>query len=840
MRLPPLSFPSPRRLAQAAVVLGGAALAWQGYRGAAGDPAPQIDARWHEGQRVLDRRGRDLREIPSEAGYRGRSLPLEQIGDRLVLATLAGEDRGFFEHEGVDAAAIVRAIGQNVRHGRLVSGASTITQQLVKLLDGEGAPGPRTVGVKVREAARAQNLEQAIGKRAILEAYLNRLSYGRGLTGPEAAARGYFGVAARDLSWAQAAFLAVLPRAPSALDPYDHPDRGLRRQRALLDALRDEGVIPEADHARAAAEVVAPRKIARPFLAPHFVEALIRQGELAPAGETTTTLDADLQRDAEGLARTHLAALADLHATNAAVIVIDNARGEVLAYVGSADFGDAGIDGQVDMVRARRQPGSALKPFVYAMAFAGGHSAAEMLADVPTSFAEQGGQYAPGNFDGTFEGPISAREALAGSLNVPVVRLAAELGPEAVLGTLRRLGFESLDREASHYGLSIALGSGEVTLRELAGAYVTLARGGVRVPLKAVAPGGAAGAAAGAAREGEAAAEGERVIDAGVAAMIADTLSDPLARVRGLHGQGPFDVGFPVAVKTGTSSGFRDTWAVGYTRERTVAAWVGNAGGAPTLGLTGASGAGPLFADVMRRAMRDVASRAPLWDAGLLDEVEVCPLTGKPAGPACPERATRRFLHDHGPAPSGAPPGGEPRGTGLAPGERCDAHVRASPQAPPRPGHAPFRCDPLGVERLVVLPEAFDGWLAQRRPGAPGQNPFGIPWYPRSAVAGCGRGAPPAPELRIDAPAPGSVFPLSRRSDAAAQGIELAASFSGDPATARRIAAVEFVVDGEVAARSAHPFRATIPAAAGDHEVLVRPVDPGLAVRLGESRFSVR
>lgn len=830
---PPLAsprLPSSRRLGRAALVLGltaGAlALGWRAYRGGVGEPAARLEARWHEGRRVLDRRGRDLREIPSVAGHRGRSLPLEAIGERVVLATLAGEDRDFYEHEGVDAAAIVRAVGQNVRHGRLVSGASTITQQLVKLLDSEGVPGPRTVGVKLREAARAQNLERAVGKRAILEAYLNRLSYGHGLTGPEAAARGYFGVAARDLSWAQAAFLAVLPRAPSALDPYGHADRVALRQRALLDALREEGVIGQVDYARAAAEAVAPRRIERPFLAPHFVEALIQEEGLAAApraGETRTTLDEALQRDVEGLSRTHLSALADLHATNAAVLVIDNARGEVLAYLGSADFGDAGIDGQVDMVRARRQPGSTLKPFVYAMAFAGGHDAAEMLADVPTSFAEPGGAYAPGNFDGTFEGPISAREALAGSLNVPAVRLAAELGPAAVLGALRRVGFESLDREASHYGLAIALGSGEVTLRELAGAYVTLARGGTRVPLKVLAPAeGGAGGARGQRAEAGGGLEGDRVMAAGVAAMIADTLSDPLARVRGLHGQGPFDLGFPVAVKTGTSSGFRDTWAVGFTRERTVAVWVGNAGGAPTLGLTGASGAGPLFADVMRRAMEDVPGRAPLWGAGLLDEVEVCPLSGKPAGPICPEHATRRFLHGHGA------------------GEPCGVHVRASPRAPTRRGEAPFRCDPLGAQSLVVLPEGFDGWLARRAPGAPGEDPFGIPWYPRSAVEGCGGGAPRAPELRVDSPAAGSVFPLSRRSDAAAQAIELAASFSGDTAAARRVGAVEFVVDGVVAARSAHPFRATVPATAGDHEVVVRPVDPGLPVRLGASRFSVR
>jgi penicillin-binding protein 1C len=825
-------FPDRRRLARAAAltVLAVAlfTITWRTYRARAGEPSARLDDRWHEGRRVLDRRGRLLREIPSAAGHRGRSLPLEEVGERLVLATLAAEDRGFFEHEGVDATAVLRALGQNVRHARIVSGASTITQQLVKLLDNEGVPGPRTLGVKIEEAARAQNLERVTSKRDILEAYLDRLPYGHGLTGPEAAARGYFGVAARDLSWAQATFLAVLPRAPSYLDPYDHIERARLRQRALLDELREHALIVEADHARAIAEPVAPRAIVRAFHAPHFVEALLAEGILAEtgasrggaeavSGATTTTLDLDLQRDAEGLVRTHLAALAELGASSAAAIVVDNARGEVLAYIGSADFHDARIAGQVDLARARRQPGSTLKPFVYALAFAAGRTGAEMLPDVPAAFAEAGGAYAPGNFDGTFEGPISAREALAGSLNVPAVRLAAELPPGALLAALRALGLESLDRDAAHYGLALALGSGEVTLRELAGAYATLARGGRRIPLRVLLP-----------RPDEPAPSGEPIIDAGVAAQVLEALSDPLARVRGLHGQGPFDFGFPVAVKTGTSSGYRDTWCVGSTRERTVAVWVGNADGSPTRELTGASGAGPLFADLMKRAMAGVTARAPLWDPELLDEVEVCPLSGKLPGPACPERAARRFRHGH------------------PPGEACDLHVRASPalEAPrttsgPAPP-APFRCDPAGSRTIAVLPEVFDAWLARKEPGAPGRDPLGVPWYSRGAVAGCdaGQGRPAA--LRIDHPASGSVLVRSRRSDASAQAVEIGASFSGDTAMARRVAAVEFVVDGAVAARAAYPFRASIPAEAGDHEVLVRPVDPALPVRAGVSRFSVR
>ncbi|MDI1428976.1 penicillin-binding protein 1C [Polyangium sorediatum] len=781
----------------------------QHVRAAAGEPSARLADHWHEGHRIVDREGRLLREIGSEAEQRGRPVALDQMGDRIVLATLVSEDKRFFEHDGVDGRAIARAIGQNLKGRRIVSGASTITQQLVKLLDAEGKSAPRTVERKVTEAARAQNLEEAVDKRTILEAYMNRLGYGHGLTGPEAAALGYFGVSAKDLSWAQAAWLAVLPRAPSFLDSYDHPERVRLRQRALLDDLREEGVMTEADHARAVDEPMHVRRSQRPFYAPHFVDAVVR--EVSRPGErghgvTKTTLDLVLQEDAEGLLRTHLAALASLGAKNAAVIVVDNEHGEVLAWVGSGSYWDASIAGQVDMVRARRQPGSTLKPFVYALAFADGHSAAEPLADVPTRFSEQGGTYAPGNFDGTFEGPISAREALAGSLNVPAVRLAAEVGEGRLLESLQSLGFVSLDREARHYGLSLALGTGEVTLRELAGAYVALARGGERTPLRIVAGEEAAG-------------EPSRVMDAAVASLVTESLSDPLARVRGLHGRGPFDLGFPVAVKTGTSSGHRDTWCVGYTHERTVAVWIGNADGAPTQKLTGASGAGPLFADVMRRAMENVPSRAPLWDEAHLESVEVCPLTGKLAGPACVDHASRHFIR------------------GKTPKEPCDWHVRASTREGARGGEAPFACDSQGSRSIVVLPEAYEGFLAALPLGAPGRDPLGLPWLARSSVPGCGDVTHVEQALRIDGPAAGSVFVYGEEGDA--QVIVLSASAVGGPVE-RRVSEVEFVVDGEVVGRSRWPFRTRYHAARGDHELVVRPADPRLAVRTAKTSFSVR
>lgn len=793
-----------------AVAVAASCGAWSLVRARAGDPSAALADAWHAGHRVLDRHGQVLRELPSDAGLRGQPIELEAIGPRLVQATLSSEDADFFAHGGVDGRAIARAAAQNIRHARMVSGASTITQQLVKLLDSRGVPRVRGLGDKLGEAARAQNLEAALSKRQILREYLNRLPYGHGLVGPEAAARAYFGVASKDLSWAQAAFLAVLPRAPSYLDPYAHPERVTLRQRALLAKLQADGHLSERERQRAEAEPLELRPLSHPFFAPHLVETLRAEGNLSPGTVTTTTLDLELQRAVEGLTRTHLASIAERGASDAAVIVVDNHSGEVLAYVGSADFHDVRIDGQVDMARARRQPGSTLKPFVYALAFADGRSAAEMTADVETSFAEPGGVYTPENFDHGFEGPIPLREALAGSLNIPAVRLAAEQGPQALLDLLHALGFASLEERADHYGLALALGSGEVELRELAAAYATLARGGGHTPLRfTVEDAGELGRAA----------TTVPAIEPAVAALLSETLADPLARVRGLHGRGPFTMPYPAAIKTGTSSGYRDTWTVGYTRERTVAVWLGNADGSPTDRLTGAGGAGPLFADVMARAMDDVPQRAPLWDAGLLTAVEVCPLSGLPAGPACDERASRHFITGH-----------LPEGT-------CDlhVHVRRDSRAP-----AGYRCDEGGREVAVVFPAAFDGWLAERAAAGATPDPYGRPWLPRSRVPGCAAPGDAVPLVRLLAPAPGSVFALGlQRADR--QTIELRAELSaGGEAAARALGELEFVVDGRVAARSGWPYEARIAATPGDHEVLARPADPRLAARLEPVRFSVR
>lgn len=774
-------------------------LGWHAYRGQVGDPAALLEDDWYSGHRITDRTGTLLRELPTEDGRRGRPIPLSEVGERLVLATLTAEDARFIDHDGVDRLAILRAAEQNVRHGEVVSGASTITQQLVKLLDTRGAPGERSLAVKLREAARAQNLEAAADKEAILEAYFHRLPYGHGFVGPQAAAQGYFGVHAKDLSWGQATYLAVLPRSPSFLDPHAHPERVEIRQRALLAELEEAGLITPSVRARAEAEPIELEPLRHAFEAPHFVQMLLDEGRLSEGEVTRTTLDATLQADVEGLIRTHMTKMRERAVDNAAAIVVDNATGDVLAYVGSADFFDPDIAGQVDMVRARRQPGSALKPFVYELAFEGGHHGAQMLADVPTEFVEGGGSvYAPRNFHGDFLGPISAREALAASLNVPVIRLAAELEDGALLARLQTLGFSSLAEGADHYGLSLALGSGEVTPMDLARAYVTLARAGEAIGLRV--------------REDDPVAEPQRVLSREHTAAVVEALSDPAARIRLLQGRSPFDIGYPVALKTGTSSGYRDAWTAGFTHERTVVVWLGNADGSPMREVTGGSGAGPLFADILRRAMEDVSTRGPLWPEDALRTAHVCPLSGAVATDACPDAVVRRFAHD------------------AVPTEPCAVHrhVRESDGA--------LICDPEGDTVVAVLPEAFDGWLEGLPPGAPGQDPHGTPWVRSHDVSACGE-APTRPTLAMTGPSPGAVLLLGHDGTDRDR-VELTASWRGP--LQQRPPAVEFVVDGDVVGTAAAPYRLLAALGPGDHEVYARPVDPQARVAFDAITFSVR
>ncbi len=741
------------------------AMSWRVFRFVVG--APVVERRGQFSIWITARDGRVLRELPGCEGTFGHEISLEAIGPRFVTAMVVAEDKRFHSHDGIDRAGIVRAAFQNIVARKRVSGGSTVTQQLVKLIDHNG---DRSWWTKLVEAARAQNLESSYDKNAILSAYLNRLPFGRQIVGIDAAARTYFGVSPSELSWAQATFLAVVPRAPSRLDPIRHKERVIVRQRVLLKRLHASHQMDEPSLANALAEVVSPRIVPRPFEVPHLSEWLRVRG--AVRGDTQTSIDRDLQHETELAVRAHLSTFPGRRAGSAAAIVIDNLRSEVLAWVGNRDVHDK--HGHIDFVRAPRQPGSTLKPFVYSSALERGHSNLELLNDAPIRFRGTDGGFQPVNFDGEFQGPVLVNQALAASLNLPVLRLAAQLPKGTFLDQLRALGFQHLTRSEAHYGLSLVLGSAEVPLIELANAYATLARGGLIADLSVV--GSHWGVPT------------RRALSAESAAEITEALVDPTARLELLHG--PVDLGFSFALKTGTSSGFRDAWAVVYTHERTVAVWVGNADREAMDELTGAAAALPIATRVLQFAMQSVRKREPLVDGSLLQSGEVCGLSGKRPSRDCPHRVRVRFRK------------------GQAKGKACDLHRRVRVEG------RHYRCDARGDRVVAVMPTQGDAWQSWRASGTP--------WISESELTNCGSDSR-APWAQIVEPTDGSV--VTRANPEAAYGFVLHAEV---PSNTDR---VEVFVDGRSAGILRAPFRRFVRAAPGDHELTLRGAANSHAVR---------
>ncbi len=430
---------------------------------------------------VVDRRGVLLYEALSGEATRSQRLTSATLPRLLVNATVAAEDRRFWRHPGLDPLAVLRAARVNLAEGRIVEGGSTLTQQVAKhLLQRRDPQRVRGVTAKLQEALVALRLEHRFDKREILALYLNLAPYGNQIAGAERASRAYFGVPAAMVTPAQAAFLAGLPQRPSAFNPYRRMDAAVARQRVVLRRMQAEGLLSDEDARQARADqlVLAPER--SPLLAPHFVEMVLAGAGPTPGGRIVTTLDADLQADIAGMIESQRGVLTRHGARNVSVVVLDNASGEWLAWEGSGNYFDRAHGGAINGPVSARQPGSALKPFTYALAFEQGFGPASVLADVPSSFptAEPGVVYSPRNYDGRYRGPMLARHALAGSENVPAVVLAAKLGVPSLLRFLARAGLTTLDKTAAHYGLGVTLGNAEVRLDQLVAAYAAFARQG--------------------------------------------------------------------------------------------------------------------------------------------------------------------------------------------------------------------------------------------------------------------------------------------------------------------------------------------------------------------------
>ena len=519
-----------------------------------------------------------------------------------------------------------------------MSGASTITQQLVRNM----YHFRRTVPAKIAEAWLALRLEATLSKGEILVQYLNRIAYGRQAYGVEAAARFYFDKPARDLSPAEAAYLTALPRAPGRLRP-ERDEAGLRRKRdAILRRMGRLRFLTPAELARALAEPVRISAAVRDFHAPHFVEYVL--AGLSADGRTgfseiRTTLDLPLQTKIERLLDGHLRDMAKKNLTNGAVVVLENATGAVRAMVGSRDYFDEARDGQVNGALSLRQPGSTLKPLTYALALEKGMTAATLIDDAPADFGPLETSFAPENYDEKFHGPVRLRSALASSYNVPAVAVLDLLGPDLLFRRLKDMGFRSLQKDAAFYGVGLTLGNGEVTLLELARAYSALAGGGFyrleRCLESATRKDGREEAA-------PAAPSPVRVFSPEVAYIVTDILADRDARVPSFGYGSPLNLPFPAAAKTGTSKDFRDNWTLGYTPRYTVAVWTGNFDGAPMHNVSGISGAGPVFRDVML-LLEEPGPALPFPAPARLVRADICPLSGDRPSPACPATITEIF-----------------------------------------------------------------------------------------------------------------------------------------------------------------------------------------------------
>lgn len=588
--------------------------------------------------RFYDRNGELLFELKTTE--KRRWLALSEIPQEVIDATIAVEDDTFWNNPGFDPAAIGAAVISNVRNDGRPVGASTITQQLVRHI---AFSYEERVGVsyerKLREIFLAFIMTQQRSKQEILQMYLNEIYYGNLAYGIEAAAQTYFGKSAANLTLAEAAFLAGLPQSPLDWDPYTNFDGAKARQEIILDLMHDDGYIDygRAEIAKGVTINVVPRinvtdEVTETVLqAPHFVlyvqdelerrygpNALVRGG-----WQITTSLDMNMQHMAEAAARAQVAARQAAHnVSNASVVVLKPATGEILTMVGSLDYFDAAIDGQVNVALSPRQPGSSIKPITYAAALEKGWTTADVLWDVPIKLDLGDGEImTPVNYDGRYHGPLLFRDALANSYNIPPIQLLRDIGVTNFVSTARKMGIESLKEPPGFYGLALTLGGGEVPLLEMSHAFATLANRGKKPHLTSVLKiTDSRGNVIYDAQQQRLPAV--NAIDERIAFIITDILDDDEARVPAMGRNSALELPFPAAAKTGTTNDFRDNWTIGYTPGVVVGVWMGNSRGEPMIDSSGLRGAAPVWQRIMETIHADegmmqslmVDGRLPLTD----------------------------------------------------------------------------------------------------------------------------------------------------------------------------------------------------------------------------------
>jgi 1A family penicillin-binding protein len=607
-------------------------------------PAKLASAEAPQSTQILDRNGELLFNI-----YRERNstfVPLSQIPKHMQEATLSIEDKSFYYHGAIDLKGITRALYSTFFKQEL-QGGSTLTQQLVKnsLLTPE-----RTILRKVKEVILAYATEAVYSKDQIFEMYLNQTPYGGTAWGVEAAAKTYFDKPAKDLTLSEAAFLAGLPEAPSLYSPYgSRPDLAKKRQALVLSEMVEEGYITESEKEKALKAELKFKKLANPIKAPHFVlyvkELLVEkygQRAVEEGGlKVLTSLDIKTQEIAEATVAAEVSRLRGYRVSNGAALVTNPKTGEILAMVGSKDYFDKEIDGNVNVTIAdTRQPGSSIKPINYAVGLMKGYTAATPFVDSKICFPNQGGQnYCPVNYDGKFHGVVSMRTALASSINIPAVKMLKLNGLESMISTASAMGITTF-KDPSRYGLALTLGGGEVKMVDMATAFGVFANNGYRIDLqpilKVTDP---RGRVLEEYKPVKSPIFGKKVLPEGVSFIISDILSDNGARTLAFGENSLLRIpGKTVPVKTGTTNDFRDNWTIGYTPSYVVAVWVGNNDNTPMSGLvSGVTGAAPIWNGIMRQLLANKPDERIARPSSVIAR-QICANSGLLPGGGCQTR----------------------------------------------------------------------------------------------------------------------------------------------------------------------------------------------------------
>ena len=614
---------------------------------------------------IYARDGRLLHEIIDPTAGKRTYVPLSQISRNLQLATIATEDRNFYAHTGFDPIAVMRAVYYALQEREIVSGGSTITQQVARNILLPEQAAERTASRKIKEIVLATEITRRYPKDDILEIYLNNNNYGNLAYGIDAAARTYFGTSADNLTLAQASFLAGIPQLPSVYDPFrGGRDAALKRHKIVLGLMVEARFISQDEANAAAAEMDAydfPPIYTNVIPAPHFVVYVVQwvEAQLGPDAlykgsglRIYTTLDRRLQQIAEEEVRNGVAALAGRNASNGALVAVEPATGHILAMVGSADFYDEAIDGQVNVTMRCRQPGSAIKPLTYLAAFEKGWTPATITWDIPTTYTDTAGNvYEPVNYDGKFRGPVSVRSALANSLNIPAVKALEFVTVDGLLDISERLGATSLvapqlecpdypHDSRPFYGLALTLGGGEMKPIDLTVAYAAMANGGLSMPATPILR---VETTRGEVLIDNRQPKGQKAVDPELAYLISNVLSDTRARCLVFACPNNLELrDRPVAAKTGTTNDNRDAWTVGYTPNLAAGVWIGNNDNTPMDGVAGAGGAAPIWNGFMRRAHESVQPQGFPRPAGVIER-EICVFSGTEPSPYCPEKRAEVF-----------------------------------------------------------------------------------------------------------------------------------------------------------------------------------------------------